>query len=155
MPFGEGKRFNIIKPYGTINSMITRDKAITISLFLLRFSASLIFIQVGGLKLFGWFGGLPEGVPLSPLLVVAGILEFVGGAAILLGLFTRPVAFILSGEMAVAYFMGHASQGHVFVPMLNQGQPAVLLCFIFLFLAAYGAGEWSVDAMLRRRRQSA
>ena len=69
---------------------------------------------------------------------------------LLLGLFTRPAAFIMSGEMAFAYFMGHASQGHVLVPMLNRGELAVLYCFVFLFFAAAGAGAWSVDGLRRR-----
>ncbi|RJP44363.1 DoxX family protein [Candidatus Parcubacteria bacterium] len=125
---------------------MTRDKAIDISVFLLRVVSGLLFLQAGGLKLFGWFGGMPEGMELTPLIWTAGVLEVAGGIAMILGLFTRPVAFVLSGEMAVAYFIGHASQGHFFVPLLNQGQPAVLFAFIFLFLAAYGAGSWSIDA---------
>ncbi len=133
--------------------MMTRDRQIQIAVFLLRVMAAGLFIQGGGLKLFGWFGGMPGGGSLPPLIMVAGILEFFGGIAILLGLFTRPVAFVLSGFMAVAYFMGHASQGNVFVPMLNQGQPTVLFCFIFLFFAAYGAGRWSVEAVLLSRRE--
>ena len=79
---------------------------------------------------------------------IGGVLEFYGGAAILLGLCTKPVAFILSGEMAVAYFQFHQPQG--FWPIQNHGEPAVLLCFTFLFFAAHGAGEWSLDAILRR-----
>jgi len=85
------------------------------------------------------------------LIGIAGILELVGGALILIGLLTRPVAFILSGEMAFAYFMGHASHGSVLIPMLNQGELAVLYCFVFLFFAAAGAGAWSVDAARGRR----
>ncbi len=131
--------------------MMSREKAVDIAVFLLRIVAGYLFVQNGGLKMFGWYGGMPAGMPFPPILHVAGFLEFFGGIAILLGLFTRPVAFVLSGEMAVAYFMGHASQGHVFVPLLNMGQPAVLLCFIFLFFAAYGAGEWSVDAKLKKK----
>jgi len=128
-----------------------KDQAIKISAFLLRVFAGLLLLQPGGVKLFGWFGGLPQGVELNALLWVAGILEVVGGAVIILGLFTRPVAFVLSGEMAVAYFMGHFPQG--FWPIQNHGEPAVLLAFTFLFFAAYGAGEWSLDAVLRRRGQ--
>jgi putative oxidoreductase len=82
---------------------------------------------------------------------LAGVLEIVGGSLILFGLFTRPVAFILSGEMAVAYFLVHLRQGHFFMPALNQGELAVLYCFIFLFLATAGAGPWSIDAYLARR----
>ena len=78
------------------------------------------------------------------------MLEVFGGALILLGLFTRPVAFILSGEMAVAYLQFHQPKG--MWPIQNQGSPAVLFCFIFLFMAAYGAGEWSLDALIRRSR---
>jgi putative oxidoreductase len=78
----------------------------------------------------------------------AGMLEIIGSLLILLGLFTRPVAFILSGEMAVAYFLVHARQGSVFMPTLNEGEPAVLYCFIFLFLAMAGGGSWSMDAYL-------
>lgn len=127
------------------------EKFIPPAVFLLRVVSGLLFMQNGGLKLFGWFGGMPGGEALPPLMLAAGILEFFGGAAIMVGLLTRPVAFLLSGEMAVAYFMGHASQGHVFVPLMNQGQPAVLFCFIFLFFAAYGAGKWSIDSLLLKR----
>jgi putative oxidoreductase len=81
---------------------------------------------------------------------VAGVLELVGGILIMIGLFTRPVAFILSGEMAVAYFTAHFPQG--FWPTQNGGEPAALFCFIFLYMAARGAGDFSVDAVLRGRR---
>ncbi len=131
------------------------DRARKVTLFLLRVVAGLLFLQAGGMKTFDWFGGIPAEHGGHPAFMsqiwIGGVLEFYGGAAILLGLFTRPVAFILSGEMAVAYFQFHQPQG--FWPIQNHGEPAVLLCFIFLFLAAHGAGEWSVDAMLRRRRE--
>jgi putative oxidoreductase len=117
---------------------------------LLRIVAGLLFMCPGGLKLFGWFGGMPPGNRLSPLLIAAGIIEVFGGALIALGLFTRPVAFIASGEMAAAYFIGHFPKS--FWPVVNQGQPAVLFCFIFLFLAAAGAGPFSLDAAIWRRR---
>ncbi len=129
---------------------INRETLVGVAVFLLRVVAGIVFIENGGLKLFGWFGGMPGGMELSTLIFTAGILEFFGGLAILVGLFTRPVAFVLSGMMAVAYFIGHASQGHFFVPLANQGQPAVLLCFIFLFFAAYGAGKWSIDKKLQK-----
>jgi putative oxidoreductase len=116
---------------------------------LLRIVSAGILICPGGLKLFGWFGGMPAGVALSPLLVAAGVIEVVGGSALLLGLFTRPVAFIVSGEMAFAYFIGHFPHG--FWPIVNHGEPAVLLCFIFLFLSTAGAGPLSLDHLLRRR----
>lgn len=134
---------------------MSKDKMVGIAVFLLRVVAGIIFIQNGGLKLFGWFGGMPAGYEATGIILVAGVLEFVGGIAILLGLFTRPVAFVLSGQMAVAYFIGHvATSGHFFVPLMNQGQPAVLLCFIFLFLAAYGPGYWSADEMWAHRNQN-
>jgi putative oxidoreductase len=79
---------------------------------------------------------------------LAGVLETFGGLLLLLGLFTRPVAFVLAGEMAVAYFMAHAPRG--FFPLLNKGEPAVLYCFLFLYLAATGPGPWSLDALRRR-----
>ena len=122
-----------------------------ISLFLLRLFSALILIQAGGLKLFGWFGGMPEGAALTPLIIVAAVLELIGGLLIALGLVTRPAAFILSGEMAVAYFIGHFPSG--FWPIQNHGEAAVLLCFIFLFLAAYGAGAVSVDAKIFRKKE--
>ena len=118
---------------------------------LLRIMAGLVFICPGGLKLFGWFGGMPGGGKLTPLLWIAGIIEVVGGVMIVLGLFTRAAAFIASGEMAVAYFMGHFPKG--FFPIQNHGEAAVLLCFIFLFLWGNGAGPWSVDAAMAQRRR--
>jgi putative oxidoreductase len=89
-------------------------------------------------------GGMP------PLMLVAGILEFFGGLLFLLGLLTRPVAFILSGLLAVAYFMSHAPGG--FWPIINKGELAVLYCFVFLFFAVAGGGEWSVDRLFGRSR---
>jgi putative oxidoreductase len=84
---------------------------------------------------------------------IGGVLEFIGGILIMLGLFTRPVAFILSGMMAVAYWQFHAPSGAW--PLQNQGVPAVLFCFIFLYMAAQGGGDWSLDALIRRKRESA
>jgi putative oxidoreductase len=120
---------------------------------LLRIVSALILICPGGMKLLGWFGGMPGGVALTPLLRTAGVIELVGGTLILLGLLTRPAAFIASGEMAFAYFIGHFPHG--FWPIQNHGEPAVLLCFIFLFLAAAGGGPFSLDALLGRRRRRA
>jgi putative oxidoreductase len=85
----------------------------------------------------------------------AGMLEIGGSVLIVLGLFTRPVAFLLSGEMAIAYFLVHARQGNFFMPALNQGELAVLYCFIFLFLATAGGGSWSIDALRARKRGDA
>lgn len=90
-----------------------------------------------------------ENVHIFSLIGLAGMLELIGGALLVLGLFTRPVAFVLSGEMAFAYFMAHAHRGHVLLPLMNGGDAAVLYCFIFLFLAASGGGSWSLDRFLR------
>ena len=116
---------------------------------LLRIVAGLLFAQHGAQKLFGWLGGQQVESVMS-MMGIAGILEFFGGILIILGLFTRPVAFVLSGEMAVAYFMAHFPQG--FWPAQNRGEPAVLFCFIFLYFAATGAGRWSIDEAIARRR---
>ena len=114
---------------------------------LLRIVAGLLFMLHGGQKFFGWFGGVDGkggAVDLTSLFGLAGVLELVGGALIIVGLLTRPVAFLLSGQMAVAYFMAHFPNG--FWPIQNQGEPAALFSFIFLFLAFNGAGPLSVDA---------
>jgi putative oxidoreductase len=123
------------------------------ALAILRMVTAYLFMLHGTAKLFG----VPhqatfDGLQLVSLIGLAGILEFVGGLLILIGLFTRPVAFILCGFMAVAYFMAHASQGNALLPLLNQGDLAVLFCFVFLYLAFAGAGPWSLDAARRRRR---
>lgn len=118
-------------------------------LSLLRIIAALLFMEHGLMKLFHFPGpqpGAPD--PLPPMLVAAAWLEIVGGALLVLGLFTRPVAFILSGQMAVAYFLAHFSQG--FWPALNGGEAAILFCFVFLYLAAAGPGAWSVDGTRTR-----
>jgi len=134
---------------------MNRDRIVQITYFLLRIVAGLLFYQPGGMKLFGWFGGMPGGgtAPLVSQIGIGGMLEFFGGTLILLGLFTRPVAFILSGEMAVAYFQFHQPNG--FWPIQNHGEPAVLFCFIFLYMAARGGGDWGLDALIRRKRRGA
>jgi putative oxidoreductase len=116
-------------------------------LSLLRIVSAFLFIQVGTAKLFAFPGAVMPGGGTAPawsLAWIAGVLE-VFAVLILVGLFTRPVAFLLSGEMAVAYFYGHAPQG--LWPVLNQGSDAILYCFLWLFFSAAGAGPWSVDAM--------
>lgn len=115
----------------------------------LRIIAGLLFLEHGAQKLFGFpappEGGLP---PVVSILGVGAILELVGGSLIALGLFTRPVAFVLAGEMAVAYFMFHAPSG--FYPALNGGDAAILYCFIFLTLVITGAGAFSLDGLRKR-----
>lgn len=131
---------------------MNRNAAVRFTYTLLRVVAGFLFWQAGAVILLGWFGGMPGGgkPPMWSQIWIGGVLEFVGGICILLGLCTRPAAFILSGEMAVAYWQFHAPHGHW--PLQNQGIPAVLFCFIFLFMAAYGGGEWSLDALIRNRR---
>ena len=116
-------------------------------LSVLRIAAALLFMQHGTQKLLG-FPGDPNEVALMSLMGVAGILELFGGALLLVGLFTRPVGFILSGFMAVAYFMAHAPQG--FFPILNGGELAALYCFVFFYFVFAGGGAWSLDALWRR-----
>jgi putative oxidoreductase len=130
------------------------DTAKRIAWFLLRVVAGLLFLQAGGMKILDWFGGIPAefgGHPAFPSQTwIGGMLELVGGLLVMIGLLTRPVCFILAGEMAVAYFQFHQPNG--FWPIQNHGEPAVLFCFIFLFFAAHGAGPWSVDALWTLRR---
>ena len=121
-------------------------------LSILRISAAFLFVQYGTTKLFAYPAAVMPGggtASLTSLAGVAGALELVGGALLLVGLFTRPVAFLLSGEMAVAYFMGHAGQG--FWPVLNGGAPAVFFAFLWLYVSAAGPGPWSIDALRRRK----
>jgi putative oxidoreductase len=119
-------------------------------LSLLRFVVGLLFVEMASAKLFAFPGAIVPGggtVPLASLGGVGSLLEFVGGWFLLVGLFTRPVAFILSGEMAFAYFIGHAPNG--FWPVLNGGHAAIYYCFTFLYLSAAGGGPWSLDARMR------
>lgn len=115
---------------------------------LLRIVAGLMFAMHGSQKLFGWPGD-GNTVEIASLMGVAGIIELVGGLMIAFGFLTSIAAFIASGEMAVAYFMAHASQA--IWPILNQGELAVLYCFLFLYMAARGSGIWSVDNAMHRR----
>jgi putative oxidoreductase len=131
------------------------NRAVQITYFFLRVVAGFLFFEAGGAILFGWFGGMPGGSrpPLMSQIGIGGVLECFGGLAIMLGLFTRPVAFILSGEMAVAYWQFHAPHG--LWPAQNQGVPAILFCFIFLYMATLGGGDWSLDALIFPARGTA
>ncbi len=113
--------------------------------------AAFMFMEVGSMKLFAFPMGMPPDGATAQLLTqigVGGVLEFFGGGLLLLGLFTRPVAFILAGEMAVAYFQFHFPKS--FWPSINGGGEAVLYCFVWLYFSAAGAGPWSLDALRRK-----
>lgn len=121
---------------------------------ILRITSAFFFIQSGTMKLFAIPIGMPPDNSTAQLFTqvgLAGILEAFGGLLVFLGLFTRPVSFILSGEMAVAYFQGHFPQG--FWPVENGGYAAVLYCFLFLYFSSAGPGAWSVDEAWKKRRQ--
>ena len=122
-------------------------------LALLRIITGFLFIQHGTAKYFKipYVAMFDKLQPMS-LPGIAGMLELVGGALIIVGFLTRPTAFVMSGLMAAAYFIGHASRGTPLVPLLNGGELAVLYCFVFLFFWIAGAGAWSVDAMMQRNR---
>jgi putative oxidoreductase len=127
----------------TSASPVARDRMLAV----FRIVTGLVFVSFGTMKLFGH----PYSAQMPPLVAFsmvwwAGILEAFGGAAIVLGLLTRPVAFVLAGEMAVAYFMFHAPQS--FFPSNNMGVGAILYCFLFLYLSVAGAGAWSLDRMI-------
>jgi len=128
--------------------VVTKWKSWTPQLLsVLRIVAAFLFVQFGSAKWFAFPAAIFPGggtAPLGSLVWFAAVIEVVGGSLLLLGLFTRPVAFLLAGEMAIAYFHGHAPNG--FWPVLNQGTPAILFCFLFLYLSAAGAGPWSIDA---------
>lgn len=120
----------------------------------LRIVSAAVFIPIGSMKVLGFPPGLPPGVDRFPLWTQTGIggwMEVIGGILILLGLFTRPVAFILAGEMAVAYFQFHAPTS--FWPTVNLGAPAILYCFLFLYLTFAGPGAWSLDEVIARSRE--
>lgn len=120
-------------------------------LSILRIVAALIFMEHGTQKLLGFPPSENPGPELLSLSGIAGILELVGGALLVLGLFTRPVAFILAGEMAVAYWLAHAPQN--FFPVNNGGDASILFCFVFLYLFVAGGGAWSLDALRGARRE--
>ena len=119
-------------------------------LSILRFVAGLVFLQTGMAKLFGFPAvAMFAHLHLASLLGLQGIIELVGGALVCVGLFTRPVAFILSGDMAVAYFMAHEPKS--FFPAVNGGPAAILYCFIFFYLFFAGGGPWSLDRLREKR----
>lgn len=117
-------------------------------LSVLRIVTAFLFIAHGTQKLLDFPAPSRGPVEIASLMGVAALLELVGGALLLAGLFTRPVAFVLSGFMAFAYFMAHAPQG--FWPLLNRGELAIMYCFVFLYLAAAGGGPWSLDRLMRK-----
>jgi putative oxidoreductase len=126
----------------------------TFTLTVLRIVAGILFFSHGAQKLFGWFGGFgPSGgtVNLMSLMGAAGIIEVIAGAGIALGLATRPLAFIASGEMAVAYFWSHTRRSNSIWWWENGGEVAMLYCFLWLYVSASGAGRVSLDALLGRR----
>ena len=129
--------------------MLARWQPTALSLF--RFITGLLLFQYGVAKIFK-FPVLPYFANIPPLITFAGALELVGGALLMLGLFTRPVAFILAGEMAFAYFLGHMfkSGAPVFLPLINGGTAAILFCFACLYLSTSGGGPISVDAMRKK-----
>ena len=115
----------------------------------LRIVVAFLFVAHGTQKFFGFPATEARvGVPLASLLGLASMIEMIGGTLLFLGLFTRPIAFLLAGEMATAYFMSHAPRG--FWPLVNRGEPAVFFCFTWLYFAAAGAGAWSLDALRGR-----
>src|SRR3954454_13349724 len=140
----------------TTNLATTRPAALAAEwaprvLSVLRIVVALLFIEHGTQKLFGFPAAPPSGLPAAMTLAwVAGIIEAFGGLFVLLGLFTRPVAFILSGEMAVAYWMAHAPRNAF--PILNGGDGAILYCFVFLYIAVAGGGAWALERALPRSR---
>ncbi len=119
---------------------------------LLRVVAGLVMFQAGSMKMFGWFGGMPGGgtASLTSQVGIGGAIEVIGGALIMLGLLTRPAAFILSGQMAVAYWQFHAPKGAW--PIVNHGELAAVFSFLYLYFAAQGGGDLSLDALRSRPR---
>jgi putative oxidoreductase len=134
------------------NKMLAGWEPMVLSIF--RIMVGLLLFQYGVAKILT-YPVLPYFANIPPLIVAAGWIELVFGALLILGLFTRPVAFILSGEMAFAYFMGHMFKAGIgapaFIPLLNGGNGAILFCFACLYLACAGGGVWSLDAVMRKR----
>jgi putative oxidoreductase len=130
---------------GGMNTLLANSAPILLSI--LRIVTGFLIIEHGTQKWLLFPGGTTRAT-VEDLGGIAGLFELVGGALIIVGLFTRPVAFVLSGVMAFAYFIAHAPEG--FWPILNMGELAVLYCFVFLYLAAAGGGPWSLDRALRK-----
>jgi putative oxidoreductase len=135
-----------------INRVFAGYEPTVLSIF--RIVTGLLLFQYGVAKILK-FPVLPYFANIPPLITTAGAIELVGGALLILGLFTRPVAFILSGEMAFAYFMGHMLKAGigapVLIPLLNGGNAAILFCFACLYLSCAGGGPWSLDAIVRKK----
>jgi putative oxidoreductase len=129
-----------------IDNLLAKWQPAALSLF--RFITGLLLFQYGVAKIFK-FPVVPQFAELPPLIMTAGAIELVLGALLMIGLFTRIAAFILSGEMAFAYFMGHLPRS--FLPLLNNGTAAILFCFACLYLSTSGGGPWSVDAMMKKK----
>jgi|SRR4051812_11530824 putative oxidoreductase len=134
------------------NKMLAGWEPMVLSIF--RIMTGLLLFQYGVAKILK-YPVLPYFANIPPLIFTAGAIELVAGALLIVGLFTRPAAFILSGEMAFAYFMGHMFKAGVaapvFIPLLNGGNAAILFCFACLYLACAGGGVWAIDAMMRKR----
>jgi len=134
-----------------INKMLAGGEPMVLSIF--RIMTGLLLFQYGVAKLLK-FPVLPYFANIPPLITAAGLLELVLGGLLIVGLWTRPAAFILSGEMAFAYFLGHMFKdpaAPVFTPLISGGNAAILFCFACLYLACAGGGPWSVDAMMRKK----
>jgi putative oxidoreductase len=127
-------------------SFVVRQRPYVLSI--LRIAVALLFLEHGTSRLLGFPSPLPT-PQMFTMYWFAGAIELTGGVLLLVGLLTRPAAFIMSGEMAFAYFISHAPNG--FFPILNRGDGAILFCFIFLYIAVAGAGPWSLDALWRRK----
>jgi putative oxidoreductase len=138
--------FEFSKKWGS-RMFQANEEMIQRALGLLRIVCGYLVLQHGTAKLFHFpHVAYFDDLQVMSLIGAAGIIELVGGILLLIGLFTRPVAFVLSGEMAFAYFIGHVPHGSFFMPALNQGELAVVYCFLFLFVAAAGGGAWSIDS---------
>jgi len=134
-----------------MNIQDTATRLAPYMLSILRIVAALLFLEHGTSRLFGW----PSPIPTPALLSMywfAGAIELAGGILLLLGLFTRCAAFVMSGEMAFAYFISHAPSG--FFPILNRGDAAILYCFVFLYIAFAGGGPWGIDSLIRAKRET-